>query len=89
MVTQVPERKRLTSQRRTRRLRQQRVLHANGYAANDNGVLHSTADERKHKRELLLSDLGWSKEQILESYYRFKRYSHILDAPGMEEYDEV
>lgn len=41
------------------------------------------------KNKLLIEDLGWSREETLEAYYRFLPFKQDWDYPGMEVYDEL
>lgn len=43
----------------------------------------------KFKRPLLISDLGWTKEQASEARFRFRNFAPFWDVPGMEVYDEM
>lgn len=38
---------------------------------------------------MLISDLGWSREQALETRMRLRTFEEDWDAPGMEDYDEL
>lgn len=89
MATETIERRRPTSQRLIRMTRQRRRQLSHLPSSNGTTDGNSTTPHTQPKKKLLLSDLGWTKEQILESYYRFQRYADILDAPGMESYDEL
>lgn len=37
----------------------------------------------------LLSDLGWTSEQVAETYHRLQAFQTDWDAPGMEIYDQL
>ncbi len=89
MVMDTLEQKRLVYQRRTRRLRQQRLLHNNDHWANGNGAEHTAGATNKPKKELLISDLGWTKEQARDTHYRLRNFALVWDGPGLEEYDEM
>lgn len=41
------------------------------------------------KKPLLISDLGWTREQALETYLHFRTFREDWEAPGMEAYDEL
>ncbi|GAH80460.1 unnamed protein product [marine sediment metagenome] len=41
------------------------------------------------KKPLFISDLGWTREQALETYLRFRTFKEDWEAPGMEAYDEL
>ena len=43
----------------------------------------------KSKKQLLISDLGWTAAEIAETYYRLMSFKEDWDAPGMEAYDEL
>lgn len=40
-------------------------------------------------RTLLISDLGWSREEALETYARLRSFEEDWNAPGMEAYDDL
>lgn len=89
MVMDTLEQKRLVYQRRTRRLRQQRLLHNNDHLADGNGAEHTDVVTSMPKKELLISDLGWTEEQARDTHYRLRNFALVWDSPGMEEYDEM
>ena len=39
--------------------------------------------------KLLISELGWSLEQAIETRMRLRTFEEDWDAPGMESYDEL
>ena len=41
------------------------------------------------RRPLLLSDLGWSKEETIDTYFRLRPFQEDRDAPGMDAYDDL
>jgi hypothetical protein len=41
------------------------------------------------RKELAIDDLGWSEEEIKETYYRLLSFKEDWEAPGMEAYDEL
>ncbi|MBI5344412.1 MAG: hypothetical protein HZB83_03600 [Deltaproteobacteria bacterium] len=47
-------------------------------------VTISTATNR-----MLISELGWSREQALETRMRLRTFEEDWNAPGMESYDEL
>ncbi len=87
MVTTLPEKKKLATQRRTRRLRQQRQPSAINLP-NGSDVLHTNGATEKPKKRLTIYDLGWTKEQALANHFRYKIFEEDWHAPGMEIYDE-
>lgn len=87
MVTGVLEKKQLMTQRRIRRLRQQRSLHNNGQLVNGN--LAITANGAHPKKQLLVRDLGWTAQQAADNHARLKNFARFWEGPGMEEYDEM
>ncbi len=87
MVAGVLERKQLPTQRRIRRLRQQRLLHSNGYSTNGEGSMQ--ANGAHPKKQLLVSDLGWTAQQAADNHARLKNFARFWDVPGMNEYDEM
>ncbi len=89
MVITLPEKKMLATQRRIRRLRQQRLFHANGHMPNGNGTLHTNGATEKPRKQLLVKDLGWTREEALETHYRLRNFARVWDGPGIEEYDEM
>jgi hypothetical protein len=40
-------------------------------------------------KPLLISDLGWTREETLETYYRVRTFKEDWETPGMEDYDEL
>ena len=38
---------------------------------------------------MLIENLGWSREQIIETRMRLRIFEEDWDAPGMEGYDEL
>ena len=40
-------------------------------------------------RQLLISDLGWSQEEALETRMRLRAFEEDWNAPGMEAYDSL
>lgn len=44
---------------------------------------------RTATNRMLLDDLGWSREQVLETRMRLRTFEEDWDAPGMEDYDEL
>lgn len=40
-------------------------------------------------RPALLSELGWSPEQVVDTRQRFRTFEEDWDAPGMEVYDDM
>jgi hypothetical protein len=86
MSNDIVDEKKLATQRRTRRLRQRRLLHLNNHLLNGNGA-HENGT--KPKKLLTAKDLGWTDEEIEESYYYFKRFAPLWEGPGMDEYDEL
>ena len=47
------------------------------------------APQEPTPKRLLVRDLGWSREQALETYYRLQSFSDDWDAPGMDAYDAL
>lgn len=88
MVIETLEHKRLARQRRTRRQRQ-RLLHSEAHLLNSNGTRHASTGAEKPKKELLISELGWTAEEALDTHYRLRNFALLWDGPGMEEYDEL
>lgn len=41
------------------------------------------------KRPLVISDLGWTSEEALETYHRLRAFHDDWNVPGMELYDEL
>jgi hypothetical protein len=41
------------------------------------------------RKELAIADLGWSEEEIKETYYRLLNFKEDWEAPGMEAYDQL
>lgn len=41
------------------------------------------------KSELLVSSLGWTKEEALETRMRLRAFEEDWEAPGMEGYDDI
>ena len=41
------------------------------------------------RKELAIDDLGWSEEEIKESYYRLLSFKEDWEASGMEAYDQL
>ncbi len=52
-------------------------------------TLPSTNRADSAKQQLLIADLGWSPDQILESRMRLRAFEADWDAPGMEAYDAL
>lgn len=40
-------------------------------------------------KRMLIDDLGWSREQVLETRMRLRTFEEDWDAPGMEAYDDL
>lgn len=87
MAIDVLEKKSLAAQRRVRRLRQRRLLHGNHL--NGNGLRLANGATEQPKKQPTANDLGWTDEEIEESYYYFKRFAPYWEGPGMDEYDEM
>ncbi len=49
---------------------------------------HSAPTEET-KNQLLISDLGWSQEEAIQTYYRLMPFKEDWEAPGMEAYDAL
>ncbi len=85
MAADVLDKKGLAIQRRIRRLRQRRLLHGNHL--NGNGLAHANGASGQPKPQVTARDLGWTDEEIEESYYYFKRFAPYWEGPGMSEYE--
>lgn len=44
---------------------------------------------RTAAKRMLIHDLGWSREQALETRLRLRTFEEDWNAPGMESYDEL
>ena len=88
MVATLPEKKKLATQRRTRRLRQQRQP-SGIHLPNGNGVLHTNGAMVKGEKGHPIGDLGWTREDAIAAYYTFKSFEEDWNAPGMELYDDL
>ena len=51
-------------------------------------IKSSKALPRKKKRPTVQS-LGWTKEEALETYYKFRAFAEDWDDPAMEVYDDI
>lgn len=49
----------------------------------------AAATVRTAPSKMLINDLGWSKEQALETRMRLRTFEEDWDAPGMEGYDDL
>lgn len=87
MVIDSSKKEHMLAERRTQRLRRQRVLHSNGYSTNGEGSI--SASSMQHKQQLLVSTLGWSKKEAADNHAQLKNFARFWDGPGMEEYDEM
>lgn len=83
MVITLPEKKTLATQRRIRRLRQQRLLSSINHLPNGKGTME------KLKKRLTIYDLGWTPEQALANHRRYSVFEEDWNAPGMEIYDKL
>jgi hypothetical protein len=87
MVAEALERKQLATQRRIRRLRQQRLLHSAAYLANGN--IEMSTNGTQPKKQLLVRDLGWTEQEAADNHDRPKNFARFWEGPGVEEYDEM
>jgi hypothetical protein len=53
----------------------------------DEEILNSV--RQKHRRHLLLADIGWSRLEAQETRARLAAFEEDWDAPGMEGYDDL
>jgi hypothetical protein len=89
MVSTQPEKKTLATQRRIRRLRQQRLLSGSNHLPNGNSALHANAVAVKGEKGHPISDLGWTREDAIAAYYTFKSFEENWNVPGMELYYDL
>ena len=53
------------------------------------GQSQEATTTRETQKPLLIHELGWSEEEVKETYYRFLTFQEDWEAPGMEAYDEL
>ena len=89
MIATIPEKKKLVTQRRIRRLRQQRLLAGISLLLNEDEVAHTNGVSEAGANTHQITELGWTPADALAAYYRFQSFAEDWNAPGMELYDAL
>lgn len=55
----------------------------------DNSNFHVVSQPATEQKKLLISDLGWSPEQVRAAHERYQPFKDFWDAPGMDVYDAL
>lgn len=57
--------------------------------SNELSIRHAVVTIPTQVKRMLIEDLGWTREQAIETRLRLRAFEEDWDAPGMELYDEL